>query len=120
MLTIAGSSGPGSAFTPPLALFNEFYSYQLSVACAGSGYVVWTVCSTADGGSVCDDIAKRSLPPGLELYPNGQIWGYALEAGLFEFLVKADFGSPTGGPFNDGGVFQNVSMTVERDAGPSQ
>jgi len=122
-LTIPGSSGPGSALTLPPAYLNEFYSYDLSPACAGLANVVWIPCLLTDGGPVCTDMARLKLPPGLTLFSNGQIQGIALEAGWetisYEFLVGAFFGSPNDDT-NDGGVFQNVLMTVERDAGPPQ
>jgi hypothetical protein len=71
---------------------------------------------TIDGGlHACP---HGCLPPGLPLYANGELQGvpYA-DAGSYEFLVEASIG------FNDGGglvVFQNVLLTVERDAGAGQ
>jgi len=114
VITIPGSSGPGSALTAPVADVNEYYSYFLPLSCAAPQNVFWTLV-TSDGGT-CDSKScqDRLMPPGLILYSNGAIQEVPFEVGSFEFLVEAIDGLGDGGGFT---AFQNVVVNVEQDAG---
>jgi hypothetical protein len=116
--SIPGSDGPGSALFAPPAYVNEYYSYQLPLACTSPPNVYWAVVSS-DGGA-CDSTSCREMfsPPGLTVYSNGEIQDVASELGTFEFMVEAS-GTLS---LDDGGLalftaFQNVVLTVEQDAG---
>jgi uncharacterized protein (TIGR03382 family) len=61
------------------------------------------------------DLAKETLPPGLNLYSNGQIQDVPLEAGNFSFLIEAT--DPQGGVAEQSFSIQVTAAPVVKSGG---